>query len=140
MKGPVHSGKVSGAFLAFGEVVTFKVKDSGQREEYPGGFRRDVEGDRGDFVWLFSSSSLDLLPREMVLRWLRHMELGAEKYGRNNWSRAQDQGAVDRFKRSAARHFNQWLAGDLDEDHASAIVFNVWAAEVIAKKIENASE
>jgi hypothetical protein len=137
MKGPVHFGKVNGAFLVFGEIMSFGVRDSGRREEYSGGFVRDVEGEKADLVWLFGHRSLDLLPREMVERWLRHMELGAEKYGRNNWELASDAIAVDRFKRSAARHFNQWLLGDQDEDHASATVFNIWAAEVIAQKLGN---
>jgi hypothetical protein len=38
---------------------------------------------------------------------------------------------IDRFKRSAARHFEQWLDGELDEDHAAGLFFNVNGVEYV---------
>lgn len=113
----------------------FTVKDSGVREEYDNGFVRDTEDGKHDLTWLFGMSNLDLIPQEMLERFVVHMTLGAIKYGANNWQRAQTAESAARFRRSAARHMNQWLLGDRDEDHASAIVFNVWAAEVIDRKV-----
>jgi hypothetical protein len=112
-------------------VPEFIVKDSGERKEYNNGFVRDIEDNKTDLTQLFGMSDLDLIPQAMLERWIEHMRKGAVKYGRNNWTKARGEEAVDRFKRSAARHMNQWLRGDTDEDHVSAIVFNVWAAEEI---------
>lgn len=64
-----------------------------------------------------------------------HLTKGARKYGRSNWMLASSQEEYERFKRSAARHFEQWLRGDRDEDHAAAVRFNVNAAEHVREKL-----
>lgn len=110
----------------------FEVKDSGKRIEYPSGFRRDVTEGKVDYT---------LLPLEFLERWAEHMTKGAKKYGRENWRKAEpdevgDDGLtpLDRFPASAARHFYQWLRGDTDEDHASAVAFNIAAMEYMKQK------
>jgi hypothetical protein len=113
----------------------YTVKDSGQRVHYDNGFVRDTEAGKEDLVWLFAMPDLDLIPPMMLTRWVEHMRKGAVKYGRNNWTQAEGPEAVARFKRSAIRHMNQWLRGETDEDHVSAMVFNVWAAEVTKEKM-----
>ena len=57
------------------------------------------------------------------------MTRGAEKYGRRNWQVANSQEELERFKASAFRHFVQWMAGEEDEDHMAAVMFNLNAAE-----------
>ena len=73
----------------------------------------------------------------MLTRWAAHMTKGAVKYGRENWRLANSQQELDRFKASAFRHLVQWLAGERDEDHASAVLFNVSAAEFVLERIES---
>jgi hypothetical protein len=76
----------------------------------------------------------------MFERWAAHLTKGAAKYpdvepGKANWTLAADSEALVRFKRSAFRHFWQWLNGDTDEDHAAAIFFNVNGAEYVKERI-----
>jgi hypothetical protein len=68
----------------------------------------------------------------MFRRWGEHLDKGAIKYEARNWCKAL--GATDRkerertkerFLESACRHFEQWLRGERDEDHASAVFFNI---------------
>jgi Domain of unknown function (DUF5664) len=105
----------------------FTVKDSGKREEYASGFRRDTQEGKPDYT---------LLPLEFLTRWAAHMTKGAEKYGRENWRLANDEAALQRFKASAFRHLMQWLDGDRDEDHAAAACFNLAAAEFVLERLE----
>lgn len=105
----------------------FVVKDSGERIEYPSGMHRDVQDGKTDF----------LLVRDgpMFRRWAEHLTKGATKYGRRNWQLASSEEEYERFRTSAARHFEQWLAGDRDEDHAAAVMFNVNAAEYVKDRL-----
>jgi hypothetical protein len=57
------------------------------------------------------------------------MTRGIGKYGLRNWEKADSQEELDRFMGSAERHLHQYLAGETDEDHAAAVVFNLLAAE-----------
>lgn len=106
----------------------FVVKDSGVRQEYPSGMRRDTQEGKPRY---------SLLPMPMLTRWAQHMTLGAEKYGAHNWQLANSEEELDRFKDSAFRHLIQWLSGDTDEDHASAILFNVAAAEHVRQRLSD---
>ena len=71
----------------------------------------------------------DLLPIPMITRWAKHMADGAKKYGDRNWEKSCTKEEKERFKGSAFRHFIQWFNGETDEDHASAVFFNISAAE-----------
>lgn len=53
-----------------------------------------------------------------------------------NWELANSEEELNRFKASAFRHFIQWFQGNDDEDHASAILFNVNAAEYLKDKLK----
>lgn len=110
----------------------FITKDSGQRVEFPSGFRRDVQEGKPRY---------DLIPPEMLKRLAELYARGAEKYGDNNWREADPGSKVEmaRFQASAFRHFMQWMNGEMDEDHASAIVFNVWAWEWVSNHSDKAS-
>lgn len=105
----------------------FEVKDSGERVEYASGMRRDTQEGKTNF----------LLVRDgpMFERWAEHLTKGATKYGLRNWKLARSEEELERFKNSAARHFEQWLQGERDEDHAAATFFNINAVEFVRNKL-----
>jgi hypothetical protein len=107
-------------------VTGFVTKDSGQRQEFPTGMKRDVQTGKPRY---------DLLDRAMLKRWAGLMARGAEKYEENNWKKASTEEELRRFEASAVRHLFQWLDGDIDEDHASAVFFNVAGAEMVKGKL-----
>lgn len=106
----------------------YVVKDSGARQEYGSGMRRDIEEDKPDLTYL--------VEMEMAERYCYHLAKGAKKYGRNNWQLANSQEEIDRFGRSLLRHVWQYLAGEVDEDHTAAIIFNVDARERAKRNYE----
>jgi hypothetical protein len=67
----------------------------------------------------------------MYKRWAELLTRGAEKYDEDNWMKADSPEELARFRASAVRHFEQWLAGDTDEDHAAAVMFNINGAEYV---------
>lgn len=105
----------------------FVTLDSGERVDFPSGMRRDT--DRG-------KPRYDLIPRPMLKRLAELYARGAEKYGDSNWMLADSPEEVARFKASGLRHMMQWLEGERDEDHMAATVFNLFAAETIAGKLD----
>lgn len=129
-----YVGYLSGTRLVRGEPpaveVGFVVKDSGVREEYANGFVRDTEDGKYDYARVLQIEGLHLIPIEALERWGAHMVKGAEKYGEDNWRQARGLVAVARFIRSLCRHTVQFIRKDRTEDHAAAVCFNVWAAEL----------
>ena len=114
--------------------MKYETKDSGKRQEYASGMRRDVQDGKPDFTLLLT----DLPYKEQMLtRFAELMARGADKYGRRNWQLANSQEELDRFKASALRHMMQWQSGEDDEDHASAVYFNIMAAERLKYKLNN---
>lgn len=107
----------------------FKIKDSGERKKFDSGMVRDITEGKIDF----------LLIRDGVMykRWAEHLTKGAIKYAKRNWMKAEGEEELNRFKESAARHFEQWLAGNVDEDHAAAVFFNINGAEYIKNKLND---
>ena len=103
--------------------MTFEIKDSGKREEYTGGMVRDITADKIDYTLV--------LDGPMFQRWVEHMTNGAKKYEKRNWMRAKGKSEKDRFRESAFRHFMQWYNGEVDEDHAAAVFFNINGVEYI---------
>src|ERR1035437_3307275 len=109
----------------------FEVKDSGARLEFDSGMRRDGEDGKLDYTLA--------LDGPMHKRYVIHMTKGAVKYGHGNWLNANSQEEYERFRRSAYRNLLQWLAGERDEDHAAAVMFNLIAAEYVMESFgENA--
>jgi hypothetical protein len=108
----------------------FAIKDSGQREDFPSGMRRDTENGKTNYPLIFDGPLID--------RYAEHLTKGAVKYGERNWQNADSVVELERFKRSAFRHFRKWLAGESDEDHAAAVVFNLNAAEFVRGRLEGA--
>lgn len=89
------------------------VADSGQRQEFPTGSRRDIEEGKGRY---------DLLPFYALHRLAIHFENGARKYGDNNWRKGQP---YRRYFSSAVRHLIKWSVGYSDEDHLAAAAWNI---------------
>jgi hypothetical protein len=91
-------------------------KDSGKRQSFKTGMVRDVQDDKPRY---------DLIYKPLLKRWAELMSRGAKKYGERNWEKAATQEELGRFLASANRHFEQWMAGDTDEDHGAAVLFNM---------------
>lgn len=105
----------------------FTTKDSGVRKAFASGMVRDTDEGKPRY---------DLIPLLPLRRLAELLARGASKYGPRNWEQAASQEELDRFKASAFRHLVQALDGDRDEDHWSAVVFNVFAAEWLEAKLQ----
>jgi hypothetical protein len=102
-------------------------KDSGRREQWKTGARRDVRDGKGRY---------DLLNPLAIRRLAEVYERGAAKYGDRNY----EQGIpLSRYLDSALRHTFQLLEGKKDEDHAAQAAWNLLAyiatEEMIARDI-----
>lgn len=104
----------------------FITKDSGKRIDYPSGMRRDIQNDKPRY---------DLIYRPFLYDWAMLMMRGAEKYGCDNWRKANSIEELDRFKASAFRHFMQFMNGETDEAHHSAVAFNLAAIQYLMDKL-----
>jgi hypothetical protein len=58
-------------------------------------------------------------------RWARLLTENVESKGKRNWMNASTREDYDRFRESFLRHALSVLRGDMDEDHAAAVVFNL---------------
>lgn len=112
----------------------FITKDSGQRLQNPSGMVRDVQTGKPRFDLILPKGQK--YNESMLYRWAMLMMRGANKYGDRNWEKANSQEELDRFKASAFRHFLQWYSEEDDEDHASAVIFNINCFETIKLKKE----
>lgn len=111
----------------------FTIKDSGMRETFESGMVRDTQDGKIDFTRVLDGPMLD--------RWAEHLTKGEKKYadiapGVANWTQANGQKELVRAKKSAFRHFRQWMRGDTDEDHAAAVFFNINLAEFVKEKLK----
>ena len=93
----------------------FTTKDSGERQDFDTGARRDVQDGKPRF---------DLIPTSSLTRLADLYAAGAEKYGDNNWQKGMP---ISRCYASAFRHLVQWAEGDRTEDHAAAVAWNMFA-------------
>lgn len=104
-------------------VSEFVIKDSGQRATFESGMVRDTTEGKTDYSLVMDGP--------MFKRWAIHLTKGAIKYAARNWMKANGQEELARFKQSALRHFIQWFFDEVDEDHASAVFFNINGAEYV---------
>lgn len=111
--------------------MVFVVKDSGKRMDYESGMRRDTDEGKPRYDLIIPQD----MRENMLKRWAIHMAKGMAKYGYRNWELAKSFEEYIRFKASAWRHFMAWNAGELDEDHAAALYFNIQAAEYVKEKL-----
>lgn len=114
--------------------LEWQTLDSGKRESYKSGMRRDTQDGKPRFDLVVP----ELIPyeRQMLTRWAALMSRGAEKYGDRNWEKGNGLEELNRAKASAYRHFMQWLCGEEDEDHAAAVFFNIAAAEYFTERFQ----
>lgn len=113
--------------------MKYQTKDSGKRQDYDSGMRRDIQDGKPDFSLILTDQPYH---DQLLTRWAELMERGAVKYGRRNWQLANSEEELARFKASAYRHFVQWITGETDEDHCVATWFNMQAAEYVKWKIK----
>ena len=64
----------------------------------------------------------DLISPRMLKALGAVMAEGAKNYGERNWEKGMP---PEVFKESAARHYVSWMNGEVDEDHAAKLIFNV---------------
>ena len=108
----------------------FDTLDSGDREQWESGMKRDVT--EGKTLWHLTASG------PMLKRWAELMTRGAVKYGEDNWLHADSEEEYDRFRSSAYRHFMQWYYGlNPEEDHAAGVIFNLDGAEYVRERLDN---
>lgn len=96
-------------------MTDYGMKDSGARQEFETGARRDLQTGKG---------RPDLVPTLFIQRLAVVMEKGAEKYGDRNWEKGMP---LSRYYASAQRHLMQAFDGDTDEDHLGQCAFNIAA-------------
>lgn len=101
-----------------------KVKDSGVRQDFITGSRRDTQQGKG---------RPDLMPIEALRRLAVHYENGAAKYGDRNWEKGQP---LSRYYASAMRHLWAFMDLDFSEDHLSAISWNAFALVATIERIQ----
>jgi hypothetical protein len=91
------------------------VKDSGERQEFDTGARRDTQEGKPRF---------GLIPPYPLYRLAMHYTNGADKYGENNWTKGIP---CSRTWESLERHVQAFKDGDDSEDHLAAIAWNAFA-------------
>jgi hypothetical protein len=106
-------------------VINQTIKDSGNRENFSTGSKRDTREGKGRF---------DLLPVMAITRLAKWFELGSIKYGDNNWKKGQP---LSRYMDSALRHAFKYLGGHRDEDHLIAACWNLMCLAETEEMIQN---
>ena len=89
------------------------ILDSGNRTQFQTGAVRDMHQGKG---------RCDLLPPNALLRLARHFETGSLKYGDRNWELGIP---CHSFADSGMRHLLKYMAGNTDEDHLIAAIWNL---------------
>lgn len=104
-------------------VKNFLTKDSGCREEFDTGSRRDTREGKGRY---------DLITPVGLRRLAELYERGAVKYGDRNWEKGQP---ISRFLDSMIRHTFNYLEGENSEDHLAAVVWNAMSIMHMEEKM-----
>lgn len=93
----------------------FVVKDSGERQDFDTGARRDT---------LSGKPRPSLITPFGIERLAYVYARGADKYGEDNWQKGMP---FSRYLDSAERHLMQFKQGAGDEDHLAQCVWNLMA-------------
>jgi len=107
------------------ETKKVTLPDSGKRSEFDTGAVRDAMEGKG---------MPSLLPIDALRAASKRFEDGANKYGRDNWTKGIP---LSRYIDSLYRHLWQFIEGDESEDHAGAIVWNAMCLVQTEKWIKN---
>lgn len=115
-------------------MTEYETYDSGKRAEYASGMVRDTQEGKARWDLLFPLG----VPYEdqFFTRVADLLYRGSLKYNPRNWEQASGEEELERFKSSAIRHLMQWATGDTQEDHASAVVFNLLGFETTKWKLQ----
>lgn len=111
----------------------YDTKTGGARQVFAGGMVRDTSD--GKIQWW------RIYVGPLVRRFAAHVTAASrERYkdvrpGVPNWTLAEGEEELQRARDGASRHFAQWMAGETDEDHAAAVVFNLDVAEYVKDKM-----
>ena len=92
-----------------------EVKKTDRQEIFPTKSVRSSREGKGRF---------DLIPIDALRRLAVHYENGSKVYGDRNWEKGQP---LSRYLDSAMRHLLAVLDGETDEDHPSAVSWNLFA-------------
>lgn len=102
-----------GLGIEYDDTPAYEIKDSGVHHDFNTGSRRDSQEGK---PWP------DLISPFMLDRLGKHYATGAIKYAERNWELGQPS---SQYLRSAFRHLIAYLMGKRDEDHLSAIIWNI---------------
>src|SRR4029077_18994943 len=83
--------------------MEFVTKDSGERQEFSTGMRRDVQTNKPRYDLIGEAGW------KLIKRWAELMGRGAIKYGELNFQKAETLEEANRFKASALRHAIQFF-------------------------------
>lgn len=86
-----------------------------EKMEFDSGAHRSSSKGRGSFV---------SIPQIGLERLALRCEMGDELHGKDNWKKGIP---LSSYANSALRHLNNYLSGNMDEDHLSAVGWNVLA-------------
>lgn len=75
-----------------------------------------------------------LIPTSALRMLAQRFQDGADKYGARNWEKGHK---LSNYVDSLYRHLWQFMDGETDEDHLSAVIWNAVALAHTAKQIEN---
>lgn len=98
---------------------------------HPSGMIRGSTEGKTDYLLVLDGPMLD--------RWAEHLTAAVPRKGARNWMRAQTPEDLERFKQGFFRHARQYLRGDVDEDHAAAVFFNLNGAEYVRERLEGSA-
>lgn len=86
-----------------------------EKTEFPSGAHRSASKGRGSFV---------SIPQIGLERLAIRCEFGDELHGKDNWKKGIP---LSSYANSALRHLNNYLSGNMDEDHLASVGWNVLA-------------
>jgi len=104
-------------------IKEFKTKGGGKKIKYNSGMDRETQINKPRFDLIIPKNQK--YENTLFYRWAMLMERGARKYSERNWEKANSLEELERVKSSLWRHFMQAMTGEIDEDHFSAICFNL---------------
>ncbi len=93
--------------------INKQVLDSGKRQQFSTGSQRDIEDGKG---------LPSLLQFMAIMEVSKVSEMGANKYGRENWRKGQP---LSRYFDSAMRHLIKFFANWQDEPHLEQAIWNL---------------
>lgn len=94
---------------------TMAIKDSGKREDFSTGSKRDTNEGKIRF---------DLMPVTVKYLLGAHYAFGSIKYLSRNWEKGQP---IMRLHESCTRHYTLWEMGDTSENHLVGALWNMIA-------------